>query len=168
MLKTNIMEKLLTELEQKELNKFGKFELTASHVYQFLTNRMKSLGYFGAEKFFLSESLDERTHYNKLAQFLNDMNCELSIEALEPVKAEVVNISDALELAYKMESDLLAEYEKTSNMDISRKVLILLQDFINIQVGAVGEYGDLINRLKLTDNMLVFDADLLERSENEG
>jgi hypothetical protein len=40
--------------------------------------------------------------------------------------------------------------------------------FTSIQVGAVGEYGYLINRLKLTDNMLVFDADLLERSENEG
>jgi hypothetical protein len=53
-------------------------------------------------------------------------------------------------------------------MDISRKTVILLQDMITIQVGAVGEYGDLINRLKLTDNMLVFDADLLERSENEG
>lgn len=162
------MEKLLTELEEKVLNKFGKFELTASHVYQHLTNRMKSLAYFGAEKFFLSESLDERTHYNKLEQFMNDMNCELSIEALEPVKTNVASIGDALEVAYKMEADLLAEYENAFTMDLSRKVLILLQDFVNIQVGAVGEYGDLINRLKLTDNMLVFDADLLERSENEG
>jgi len=162
------MEKLLTELEINELNKFGKLELTASHVYQFLTNRMKSLGYFGAEKFFLSESLDERTHYAKLEQFMNDMNCELTVEPLDKVSEDIKSIGDALELAYEMEADLLAEYEKTSNMNISRKVLILLQDMIMIQVGAVGEYGDLINRLKLTDNMLVFDADLLERSENEG
>jgi ferritin len=159
------MEKLLTEIEQKELNKFGKLELTASHVYQHLTNRMKSLGYFGAEKFFLSESLDERKHYNTIEQFMNDMNCELSTESLDPVTTSVASIGDALELAYQMEADLLAEYEKTSAMDISRKVLILLQDFIMIQVSAVGEYGDLINRLKLTDNMLLFDADMLERSE---
>lgn len=159
------MENLLSEIEQKELNKFGKLELTASHVYQHLTNRMKTLGYFGAEKFFLGESLDERTHYNKLEQFMNDMNCELSVESLDPVKSEVVGIGDALELAYQMEADLLEEYEKTSSMEISKKVLILLQDFIMIQVSAVGEYGDLINRLKLTDNMLVFDADMLERSE---
>jgi ferritin len=159
------MEKLLTEIEQKELNKFGKLELTASHVYQHLTNRMKSLGYFGAEKFFLSESLDERKHYNTIEQFMNDMNCELSVESLDPVTTSVATIGDALQLAYQMEADLLAEYEKTSAMDISRKVLILLQDFIMIQVSAVGEYGDLINRLKLTDNMLLFDADMLERSE---
>jgi ferritin len=162
------MEKLLTDLEQKELNKFGKLELTASHVYQHLTNRMKSLGYFGAEAFFLKESLDERTHFAKLEQFMNDMNCELELQSLEAVRSSVAGIGDALEMAYKMEADLLEEYEKTSNMEISRKTLILLQDMINIQVGAVGEYGDLINRLKLTDNMLVFDADLLERSENEG
>jgi ferritin len=162
------MEKLLTELEIKELNKFGKLEFTASHVYQFLSNRMKSLGYFGAEKFFLSESLDERTHYNTIAEFMNNMNCEISVESLDPVSEKVESIGDALELAYEMEADLLAEYEKTSNMNISRKVLILLQDLIMIQVGAVGEYGDLINRLKLTDNMLLFDTDLLERSENEG
>jgi ferritin len=162
------MEKLLTELEINELNKFGKLELTASHVYQFLTNRMKSLAYFGAEAFFLKESLDERTHYAKLEQFMNDMNCELTVEMLDKVSEDVKSIGDALELAYEMESDLLAEYEKTSNMNISRKVLILLQDMIMIQVGAVGEYGDLINRLKLTNDMLLFDTDLLERSENEG
>lgn len=162
------MEKLLSELEIKSLNKLGTFELTASHVYQHLTNRMKSLGYFGAEAFFLKESLDERTHYAKLAAFMNDLNCELEVPSLMPVTSDTASIGDALEMAYKMEADLLAEYERVSNMDITRKTVILLQDMINIQVGAVGEYGDLINRLKLTDNMLVFDADLLERSENEG
>ena len=162
------MEKLLTEVEIKALNKLGTFELTASHVYQHLTNRMKSLGYFGAEAFFLKESLDERTHYTKLAAFMNDLNCELEVTSLMAVTSDTASIGDALEMAYKMEADLLAEYERVSNMDITRKTVILLQDMINIQVGAVGEYGDLINRLKLTDNMLVFDADLLERSENEG
>ena len=99
---------------------------------------------------------------------MNDLNCELEVPSLMPVTSDTAGIGDALEMAYKMEADLLAEYERVSNMDITRKTVILLQDMINIQVGAVGEYGDLINRLKLTDNMLVFDADLLERSENEG
>ena len=159
------MEKLLTENEIKYLNQFGKLELTASHAYQHLTNRMKSLGYFGAEKFFLGESLDERTHYAKVEEFMNNMNCELEVEALNPIKTDVASIGDALEYAYNMESELLAEYERVAGLDITIKTLLLLQDLINIQVGAVGEYGDLINRLKLTDNMLVFDADMLERSE---
>ena len=160
---------LLTETEIKELNKFGQFELTASHTYMHLTNRMKSLAYFGAEAFFAGESEDERKHYSKLEQFMNDMNCELAVKALDAVTSDIKDIMGALEMAYEMESILLKEYEKTYNStEISAKVKILLQDFINVQVGAVGEYGDLINRLKLTDNMLLFDADLLERSENEG
>jgi ferritin len=162
------MDKLLTPEEEKALNVFGKFELTASHVYQHLTNRMKSLAYFGAEAFFHSESLDERTHYAKLEEFMNNMNCELAVEALDPVTSSVASIGDALQMAYEMEADLLAAYEKAYDSGISSKVKILLQEFINFQVSAVGEYGDLINRLKLTDNMLLFDADLLERSENEG
>ena len=56
------MEKLLTDIEQKELNKFGRLELTASHTYLHLANRMKTAGYFGAEKLFTEESLGERDH----------------------------------------------------------------------------------------------------------
>lgn len=159
------MDKLLTPEEEKLLNKFGRLELTASHVYQHLANRMKSLAYFGAEAFFHSESADERKHYNKLAEFMNNLNCELSVDSLDSVTCDTANIGDALQMAYEMEVDLLEEYEKACMANISHKVKIFLQDYVNFQVSAVGEYGDLINRLKLTDNMLVFDADMLERSE---
>ena len=67
------MEKLLTDVEQRELNKFGKLELTASQAYLHLTNRMKTLGYFGAEKFFAGESKDERKHYAKHEDFMNKL-----------------------------------------------------------------------------------------------
>lgn len=162
------LKKLLTETEIKELNTFGQFELTASHTYMHLSNRMKSLGYFGAEAFFSGESDDERKHYRKLEEFMNNMNAELEVMALDPVKSNVTNIQEALEMAYEMEAALLSEYERVYASDVSSKVKTFLHEFINIQAGAVGEYGDLLNRLKLTNNMLLFDADLLERSENEG
>lgn len=162
------LKKLLTETEVKELNKFGQFELTASHTYMHLSNRMKSLGYFGAEAFFSGESDDEREHYRKLEEFMNNMNAELEVMALDPIKTNITDIQGALELAYEMEEVLLEEYERVYASDVSSKVKTFLQEFINFQVKAVGEYGDLINRLKLTNDMLVFDADLLERSENEG
>jgi ferritin len=155
------MESLLTEVEVKELNKFGKLELTASQTYLHLTNRMKSLGYFGAEKFFANESKDERKHYAKHEDFMNKMNNELTTEALDAVTSEVLSIKDALELAYEMEKDLMLEYEKSARRtDLSLKVVLLLQGFVEIQVDAVGEYGDLLNRLALTDNMLLFDQEL--------
>jgi ferritin len=155
------MESLLTTIESQELNKFGKLELTASQVYLFLTNRMKSLGYFGAEKFFANESKDERKHYVKTSDFMNKMNAELSVESLEAVKLNINDIKEALEFAYNMEKELMEEYEKSARRsDLSLKVVLLLQEFVEIQVDAVGEYGDLLNRLALTDNMLLFDIEL--------
>jgi ferritin len=155
------MEKLLTEIEQKELNKFGKLELTASQVYLHLSNRMKSLGYFGAEKFFLSESNSEREHYGKLEKFANDLGCELSVEALDAVECNCTDIKSALQMAYDMEKELLNSYETSARKsDLTLKVVLLLQDFTTHQVGAVGEYGDLLARLALTDNMLLFDQEL--------
>ena len=38
---------------------------------------MKTLGYFGAEKFFLSESNSERDHYGKIEKFANDLGMSL-------------------------------------------------------------------------------------------
>ena len=155
------MESLLTTIESQELNKFGKLELTASQVYLFLTNRMKSLGYFGAEKFFATESKDERKHYAKHEDFRNKMNDEISVESLEAVKLDIKDIKEALEFAYNMEKELMEEYEKSARRsDLSLKVVLLLQEFVEIQVDAVGEYGDLLNRLALTDNMLLFDIEL--------
>jgi ferritin len=156
-----IMEKLLTDIEQKELNKFGKLELTASHVYLHLSNRMKSLSYFGAEKFFTDESNGERDHYLKIEKFANDLGGELSVEALEAVECNCNNIKEALEYAYQMEKELMMEYEKSARRtDLSLKVVLLLQDFTTHQVGAVGEYADLLARLALTNDMLLFDKDL--------
>lgn len=155
------MEKLLSEVEIKELNKFGKLELTASQVYLHLTNRMKSLGYFGAEKFFAGESKDERKHYANIENFMNKMNCELEVPTLGNVSENVTNIKEALELAYKMELELLKAYESCAkDPQLSVKVVLLLQEYVEIQVDAVGEYGDLLNRLALTTDMLLFDKEL--------
>jgi len=158
------MEKLLTEVEIKALNKFGQFEMIASHTYMFLANRMKSLGYFGAEKFFNAESDDERSHYRKLEAFMNDMGCELSVESLENITLNISNISDALNHAFQMERDLLDAYESVAGGTlVSFKTRVVLQDFVNFQIGAVGEYGDLIARLALNGDVLVFDNELGEK-----
>jgi ferritin len=155
------MESLLTPTEQTELNKFGLLELTASHTYLHLANRMKTLGYFGAEKFFAGESEDERKHYARHEDFMNKFNCELTVEGLSSITSDVKDIKEALEMAYQMEVDLLNEYEKSCKLpDLSIKVVLLLQEFVEIQVDAVGEYGDLLTRLALTDNMLLFDQEL--------
>ena len=155
------MERLLTNAECKELNKFGKLELTASHIYLQLANRMRMLSYFGAEKFFLAESNGEREHYNKIGDFMNKLNCEISVEPVSATECNCMDIKSALEMAYEMEKDLLLAYEDAAKKpEISLKTALLLQYFTTHQVDAVGEYSDLLARLALTDNMLLFDQEL--------
>jgi ferritin len=154
------LEKLLTEKELEELNKFGTFELTASHVYLYLSNKMQVMGFFGVEKFFLDESDDERKHFKKIQDFANNLNCELRVETLQSVNIKISSIKEALEVSYKMEKDLMNEYEKSaSNNELSLKVRLLLQEFLDFQVKATGEFSDLLNRLELTNNMLLFDQE---------
>ena len=155
------MEKLLTDVECQELNKFGKLELTASNAYLAMANRMKMLGYFGAEGFFMNESNGERDHYRKIGDFMNKLNCQISVETITAPECDCQDIKGALEMAYQMEKDLLIAYETASKKDnLSLKVVLLLQEFTTHQVGAVGEYLDLLARLALTDNMLLFDQEL--------
>ncbi len=159
------METLLTDIECKELNKFGKLELTASHAYLQLSNRMQTLGYFGAEEFFMNESNGERDHYKKIGKFMNDLNCQITTEPVEAGPCDCVDIKEALTLAYQMERDLLIAYETAAKRtDLSLKVVLLLQDFTTHQVSAVGEYGDLLARLELTNDMLLFDKDLAKNN----
>ena len=154
-------DQILSDIELKELNKFGKLELTASHTYLQMSNRMKSLGYFGAEAFFNAESKDERKHYLKIEEFANNLGAELAVETIERPDCECQDLRSALEMAYNMEKDLLMAYEEAARKtDISLKVVLLLQDFTTHQVGAVGEYGDLLARISLTNDMLLFDQEL--------
>jgi ferritin len=153
------MKKLLTEKEIALINGLGKEELTASHVYTHLCNSMKTLGFFGAEKFFLAESLSEREHYNKLEGFMNDMNEQIDVPALDAVDVDISDLMDAFEYAYDMESGLLAKYEDAWEKG-TPKMKALINEFIDIQVQAVGEYGDLIARLSRTNEPIFIDQEL--------
>lgn len=155
------MEKLLSDSEKKELNKFVKLELTASHVYHHLATRMKTLGYFGAEKFFSAEAANEVTHFQKLIQFANNLGAELDIPSLDAATSGVKTIQEALSMAYEMESDLLTAYESSADStSITLKVRLLLQDYVNHQVESVGEYADLLVRCNIATDMLLFDQEL--------
>lgn len=48
-------------------------ELYVSNLYKHFANQLQRLGYFGAQKYYLKESADELSHYQKLADYCNDM-----------------------------------------------------------------------------------------------
>ena len=153
------MKKLLTSQEVEMINKLGVEELTASHTYLHLSNTMKTIGFFGAEKFFMDESNSEREHFNKLEAFMNDMNEQIEVRALEAVKVEIDDLMEAFEHALDMEMSLLGKYEDAYEKATPKSKALFL-DFINIQVESVGEYGDLIARLSRTNEPILIDQEL--------
>lgn len=153
------MKKLLTTQEVEMINKLGVEELTASQTYLHLSNTMKTIGFFGAEKFFMAESNSEREHFNKLEAFMNDMNEQIEVRTLQAVNIEIDDLMEAFETALEMEMNLLAQYE-SSYEKASPKLKALFLDFINLQVESVGEYGDLIARLSRTNEPILIDQEL--------
>lgn len=153
------MKKLLTDKEVAMINALGHEELKASHTYLHLSNTMKTIGFFGAEKFFMDESNSEREHFNGLEAFMNDMNEQIEVTALDAVTIEIDDLMEAFEAAIEMEMDLLAKYEDALEK-CSPKMKPLIHRYIDIQVESVGEYGDLIARLSRTKEPILVDQEL--------
>jgi ferritin len=153
------MKRLLTTEEVEMINKLGVEELTASHTYLHLSNTMKTIGFFGAEKFFMEESNSEKEHFNKLEAFMNDMNEQIEVRTIQAVNIEIDDLMEALEHALEMEMNLLGQYEDAWDKS-SPKLKPLLHHFIELQVESVGEYGDLIARLSRTSEPILIDQEL--------
>lgn len=121
-------------------------ELFASHLYKHVANQLQRLGYFGAQKFFLSESADELEHYQRHVDYVNDRGGVAALPALADVVDTVASLRDALELAYDTELMLQDQYAQWyGQADVITQQHLL--QFIEIQRKAVGEYGDLLARL---------------------
>lgn len=126
------------------------YELSHFHLYKELSNAMQSVGFFGAQAYFLSESDEEVTHYQKHVDFLNDMGILGKTPAIKPQGEYPKSLKDALKIAYDNEKDLLdfyKEFYKKEGVEYPEIAQHLLF-FIQVQREHVGFYADMINRLE--------------------
>jgi ferritin len=145
-------------------------ELFASNLYKHIANQMQRIGYFGAQKWFLHESSDELTHYQKLADYLNDRGAVAEIPAIEAMTEVTASLREAIELAYntelQLQNDYADWYRAAADDPITQQRLL---EFLEIQRTSVGEYGDLISRLDRaaddTCGILLIDQELAEKAE---
>lgn len=139
-------------------------ELHVSNLYKHIANQLQRLGYFGAQSYFLKESADELSHYQKLSDYCNDMGWVAPVPAVPKMSDKISNISDALEISYEAELDLLNQYKKFYEEAEDKYddciTATFIQQFILIQVKSVGEYGDLIAKLALNGDIYEFDEEM--------
>ncbi len=157
-----MLKSLLSPSMRKGLQDSIELELYQANLWKSFANQLQKLGYFGSQKYFLAESAEELTHYQILVEFMNDMGDCADLPKIDAVKDKISNIGDALELGYEMELEVLNHYKKFYHEaeEEDCAVGIFLQQFVDIQVKAVGAYGDLLAKYKIaeaTKELLEFD-----------
>jgi len=162
----HMLPKMIISAEHKAmLDDAVHSELYASNLYKHIANSLQRIGYFGATKFFLNESADELTHYQRHVEFQNDVGTEAKIPMVEAMNESIKTLSDAIELGYETELELYNDYKKWyAQADSDPVVQQFLLQFLEIQRTSVGEYGDLLARIELVDQdkagMLLIDQEL--------
>jgi ferritin len=139
---------LLSPSMKKGLQKAIYAELYQSNLWKHIANNLQRLGFFGGQKYFLAESAEELTHYQIFVDFINDMGDVAEVPKIDAIEDEIDSIATALQVAYDTELDVYNQYKKfyeeADEEDCA--VGIFLQQFVTIQLKAVGAYGDLISR----------------------
>jgi ferritin len=139
---------LLSPSMKKGLQKAIYAELYQSNLWKHIANQLQRLGFFGGQKYFLAESAEELTHYQIFVDFINDMGDVADVPKIDAIEDEIDSIATALQVAYDMELDVYNQYKKFYQEadEEDSAVGIFLQQFVTIQLKAVGAYGDLISR----------------------
>jgi len=141
------LKSLLSKTDADVLAKAIESELYASHLYRHIANQLQRLGYFGAQKHFLSESSDETSHYQRIAEFMNDRGDVAKLPQIPAMSEPITSLRDAIEAAYDTELQLCDDYEAGYKRCTSVITQQFLLQYLEIQRKSVGEYGDLISRL---------------------
>ena len=155
---------LLDKATEDMLNRAVHAELYASHLYKHVANQMQRVGFFGTQKFFAGESADELTHYQKIADYMNDRGAMAKVPALEACTEKAANVAEAIELGYETELQLMRDYEKWYRECKCVTTQQFLLQFLELQRKSVGEYGDLLSRLKIIEDdkcgLIIIDQEL--------
>ena len=157
-----LVKSMLSAEMKKGLQQSIYWELYQSNLWKSLANQLQRLGLFGSQKYFLAESAEELTHYQIILEFMNDMGDCADLPKIEAIEDKVKNIGDALEIGYETETDVYNHYKDFAKDALKEDLAVysFLQQFIDIQVKAVGAYGDLLAKYKIaeeTKEILEFD-----------
>jgi ferritin len=158
-----IMPKALPKEIELTLNSRLGDEYTAYYFYRNAANWCKGVNYPKAAAFFEKEAAGELEHALKIQDYLTQWNLYPDIPAVETGRA-FLGLVDLINQAYELEWNLLQKYSNDQK-EIFRDhpaTFNFIQEYVDIQVGEVSEYSDLLNALQLIDvssklDLLVFE-----------
>ena len=155
---------LLTTEYRTLLNTACFHELDGAMTYKHISNHMKNIGRFGAAAFFLKESQSELEHYQRLADFINDMQDVADIPSLPGNYGPVTSLEQAFEMYFNKEYNLGEWYDNAFEECSEPKISKELFHFVGVQRKSIGEAGDLLATLRQCGDdkgaLLIFDQSL--------
>jgi ferritin len=146
---------ILSKSDLKFLNERGLDEILASNTYRYAATCLQRQSLFGFEAFFRKESKDELKHRTILENFANNMGAELDMPAIPAIEFASDEPMAILNHLYKMELDLLAEYETGMDSCDRGALKSLCKDMVDIQIEGVGAISDLIAQVESTSVEIV-------------
>jgi ferritin len=159
---------MIKAADQAIINDAANRELTAQYMYRKLANCAQNKGYKGSQKFFLSESLDEGSHYQEIVDFSNDVGKEIELSPVLPMKGDFDTIPKMFEAALDAETELGEFYSEAYEKVSSVMVKEFLLGFVKRQRLAIGEYRDFVATIARCGNdpcaFLLFDNSFLEEN----
>ena len=155
--------KTLADSTVKILTDRLRDEYTAHYTYRNAANWCRNANYKKAAAYFEDEAAEELEHAKGLQDYLTQWNLLPAIPAA-PTKKAFKSLIEIVNGAYEMEYGLLEKYSENQTDFFKEHIpsFNFIQEYVDIQNQAVGEYSDLLNALELIDvndklNVLYFE-----------
>lgn len=135
------------------LSPLAEIEYNQSSFYIQLAAIANRLGFFKAEKHFLDESLEERSHFLKHYQYIQGMGSDFQVPAMSKPETNAKSLYELTEKALNMEESVTEAYKAASKrmMELDPATFTHLQWFMNIQIEAIQFYMDACAKLHGVD-----------------
>lgn len=158
---------LINDAIKATLDDLAKLELYNSYLYHNLSAWCQNYGYFGAAKKFNAEAVEEIKHYQDVVDFINQRGGMVTAQPISMPVLTTLNLSDCIESAYEQEVLTENAYKELGSMALAVSDHVTYQfvhEVLEHQAESVGEYGDLMARLKVTNQeasaILLIDQEL--------
>jgi ferritin len=148
--------KLISEILDKEVQKRIKVEFDSASIYYAMGSWCRYNGYNNVAKFFFTHGDEEKTHAQKVIDYLDDKNCMAIIPLIsKPDVTEYSNIKTLFEIAMSHEMDVTKSYNELASLALKEndhEVYEFSQGVLSEQREELATFDNYLDKLELLEN----------------
>jgi ferritin len=132
------------------INPLASLEMEQVGFYKQLSALANNLGFNKAAAYFLIESQEEATHFDKWSSYITGRGNEFKVPAMIETNAQSASLIDLVNYAFKKEVMVSKEYNNAALQIMVEDQLTYQEiiDFLKIQNDAIKTYSDMLMTLE--------------------